>query len=237
MIKKLLVVFASGLVLATVFGALTWVVGGAAITRSLDHHHVFFNDDDDSDRGAQTTRSFAFDPNHALDVSVTGELQYTRGDTPSMIVRGPSRAVAALRFDNGRLSQDGTSWLAHDHGVKIEIVAPQMPALTYSGAGDITLDGLQQDRLDLTLSGAGSVDANGHVSTVSVDSSGAGSVDLEKLMAHDANVTVGGVGSVDLSADGKVAVTISGAGSVSLHRKPSQLTSQISGVGSIDDDY
>ena len=46
-----------------------------------------------------------------------------------------------------------------------------------------------------------------------------------------------GAGDVKISAVGKVNVEINGVGSVSLRRKPAELTSRINGVGSVDNDY
>jgi hypothetical protein len=73
--------------------------------------------------------------------------------------------------------------------------------------------------------------------TLSVTSSGAGNVDLGGLDATDATVIASGIGNIDISAHGKVGVTVSGVGNVALHRKPEELNSRVSGVGSVEEDY
>jgi hypothetical protein len=75
------------------------------------------------------------------------------------------------------------------------------------------------------------------VRAATVTSSGAGNVDLGDLDATDATVSVAGVGNIDVNASGKVNADVAGAGNVTLHRKPAQLTSQISGIGSVNQDY
>ena len=55
--------------------------------------------------------------------------------------------------------------------------------------------------------------------------------------AIDASVDVAGVGTVDINAGGAVTAKISGAGDISLHRRPKVLSTSISGFGSIDHDY
>ncbi|MDE2303094.1 MAG: DUF2807 domain-containing protein [Sphingomonadales bacterium] len=237
MTRKLLVVFASGLLLATVSSALAWMMGGAAVTAAFTHGHGWTFDGADGADGRDEVRNLAFDPGQPLDISMPGTLHYRRGAVPALSIRGPKALVEAVHADQGRLSLGAGAWLAHVHGLTVEIVAPRMPALTWSGAGAITLDDVRQPQLDLTLSGAGNVEAEGHVDRVALRSSGAGNVDLEALMAHDATVEVSGVGNVDLSADGTVDASISGAGNVSLHRKPAVLTSRVSGLGSVDEDY
>ena len=48
---------------------------------------------------------------------------------------------------------------------------------------------------------------------------------------------IDGVGNAEIAATGKVDSQISGAGNLSLHRKPATLNSTIAGVGSVDHDY
>ena len=85
--------------------------------------------------------------------------------------------------------------------------------------------------------GAGNVEANGRVDTLTVHAKGAGNIDMEELLAHDATIASAGVGNIDVSATGKVDATLSGAGNLSLHRKPAELTSRVNGIGSISQDY
>ena len=68
-------------------------------------------------------------------------------------------------------------------------------------------------------------------------SSGAGAIDLSGVRAEDARVRLAGLGDIDVNAGGRVDVEISGAGQVSLHRKPMQLVSRVTGIGTIDQDY
>ena len=61
--------------------------------------------------------------------------------------------------------------------------------------------------------------------------------DHKQVEAEDATVDLAGVGSADISATGSVKATIAGAGNITLHRRPTNLQTDISGVGSIDHDY
>lgn len=240
MTKKLLVVAASGLVLAILLLSVAWAIGGKDMVTAMRHGGWRYNDwhysVDDDDHGADKTRSLSFDPAVPLIVDAAVDLHFVRGEHPGMIVSGPARLVSAVRWENGRLSMGDRSIWSH-RSLKIEIVAPRMPPLTLAGAGDVSLQDLDQDELQLDLSGAGDFNVDGKVRTVKVTSSGAGNVNLGKLSATDASVSISGIGSVDLAATGKVTVSVSGAGSVTLHRKPTELTSQISGVGSVDQNY
>jgi hypothetical protein len=237
MTKKLLVVAASGLVLAILLLSAAWVIGGQAMVTAIHHggwHFTF--DDDDHDHGAKVTRTLTFDPAAPLTVDAPVHLHFTRGDHVEMTVSGASSLVSALRWDNNHLSMPDGPVFNH-HELRVEIVAPQLPPMNFNGAGNVSLENLDQNELKLDLSGAGNVDASGKVHTATVTSSGAGNVDLGDLDATDATVSVAGVGNIDVNASGKVNANVAGAGNVTLHRKPAQLTTQISGIGSVDHDY
>ena len=242
MTRKLLVVAASGLVLAILLLSAAWAIGGQAMLSAMHHGGWHFTDGryilngDDDDHGPRTTRSLAFDPAVPLTLDAPFDLHFTRGDHPGMTVSGPTDLVNAVRWENGRLSLSATPMWTHG-SLDVAIVAPTLPPLTLAGAGDVSLDNLAQAVLRIDLSGAGNIDASGKVKNVSVTSSGAGNVDLEHLDATDATVDASGMGNLDLNASGKVNVTMSGAGNLSLHRRPAELTSHLSGVGSIDQDY
>jgi hypothetical protein len=237
MTKKLLVVAASGLVLAILLLSAAWVFGGSAMVTAIHKGNWHFSiDDDDHDHGAQVTRSFTFNPDAPFTVDAPVHLHFVHGDHVSMTVSGSSALISALRWDNNHLSlRDGPIFSHHD--LKVEIVAPRLPPMTMGGAGNVSLENLDQDELRLNLSGAGNVDATGKVHTANVTSSGAGNVDLGELDATDATVSIAGLGNIDVNASGKVDASVAGAGNVSLHRKPAQLTSQISGIGSVNQDY
>lgn len=239
MTKKLLVVFASGLILAAAMFSIAWVAGGRAFVGDLRRHHnwTFNFDDNGKPAGPQATRTLAYDPAATLTIDAPVELTYRRGPEARMTVEGPRDMIEALRWEGGRLSLGGTHTI-HDHGgITVTVTAPQLPALVLTSAADVELAGLDQPSLAIDLRGAGDIEGGGRVDRVDVASSGAGAIDLSGVRAGDARVRLAGLGDIDLNAGGKVDVEISGAGRVSLHRKPAQLTSRISGLGAIGQDY
>ncbi len=238
MTKKLLVVFASGLILATALFLIAWVIGGRSFVADLEHKHGWsFDFDDDKAAAPATTRTLAYDPAFPLTIDAPVTLRYERGPQTRMTVEGPRELVGALRWDKGRLSLDGSHVIHGHHGLTVTVVAPQLPGLVLTGAADVELVGLDQPSLSIDLRGAGDIEARGRVSRLDVSSSGAGAIDLSGVEAEDARVRLAGLGDIDVNAGGKVDVEISGAGQVSLHRKPAQLVSRITGIGTIDQDY
>jgi hypothetical protein len=236
MIRKLLIVFASGLALSILLLGAAWVVGGASLARMIqDGRGEWAWSGDHHGNGPRIVRTLDFDGDHILRIDAPVTLRFTRGDTTRMTVEGPRRTLDRLQYQDGRLSLHGRSW---SHGaIKVDITAPRIAGLEINGASDVELNGLDQPNLTIDARGAVDLDASGKVQTLTVSSHGAGDLDLEKLDARDATVRIAGVGDVDISASGTVDAAISGAGDISLHRKPARLTSTINGVGSIDHHY
>ena len=237
MIRKLLIVFASGFVLSIFALSGAWAIGGSTLLANIKKdRNLTWSSDEDGPKEATVTRTLAFDGKGALTVDLPVELEFVRGDKVEMTVSGPAPIMDALRWENGTLSLAPGTPLRR-RGVRVTIVAPQLAGLILKGPGDIELRDLDQPALALDVSGPADVEASGRVETLTIATRGVGSLDLTDLLARDAKANLIGVGSVDLNASGKVEADISGAGSVTLHRKPAVLATRVSGVGSIDHDY
>ena len=238
MIKKLLIVFASGLVLAIVSLSSAWLIGGEAmLVRARDGGHFIFDRDDvrrGHHAGPRSTLPLAFDGG-ILTLDVPASVRFKRGPRAEMKVTGPADAVGALRWEGGRLSlKDGMSDL---RDLRITITGPQIAGLVLNAPGDVELKGIDQPSLRLDVRSPANVEASGRVTSLAIDTSGIGAIDLEHLEARDAQARLTGVGNIDISATGRVDADLSGAGTIALHRKPAMLNSRSSGLGVIDHDY
>lgn len=238
MIRKLLIVFASGLLLAIVSISLAGIIGGPDLSKAVRSGEGFsIVVDGDKSNAPKVTKSLEFDTGKPFVLDVPIEFRFTKGDKPELTLSGPSDVVEALEWKDGQLKLIKDVKRLSTNGLRMTLVAPVMPALELSSVGDVKLEGLDQQSLIINASGAASVDAEGKVQTVTVDSSGASNIDLGQLQAQDAKVDLSGVGNAEINAGGTVEINISGAGNVSLLRKPAVLKSQTSGLGNIDHDY
>ena len=233
MIKKLLIVAVSGTMLALVSISAAVAIGGPDL-RGAFHDGNFTWDSDDYD-GPVAKKEFAFDATRPLEIALPLDMHFVRSDKVSMIVEGPKKAIDALVYENGELSLRSSHRL--NLGIKVTITAPVLPALDISGPANIEIEDLRQREFNLSMAGAGNIEASGKVEKLAVDASGAGNVDLTDLETVDAEIDIAGLGNADISATGKVKASISGAGNVTLHRKPSELDSDIAGLGNVEHDY
>ncbi|WP_313434486.1 GIN domain-containing protein [Novosphingobium sp.] len=237
MFRKLLIVFASGVILTIVAFSAAWVVGGDKFRRDVNEgdFNWTIGDDDEAANSPQITRNFAIQPGARLAMDVPVQLVFTKGDKAEMVVTGPQKLVDRLTWENGRLAIKG-DWHGRK-GLKVRITAPEIEGLDFDAPGDVTLTGLDQDSLTVNGNGALSLDASGKVRKLAVTTDGAGSLDFAKLQVQDATIRVNGAGNMVIGASGNVDVQINGIGNVTLVRKPANLKSEINGIGNVSHDY
>jgi Putative auto-transporter adhesin, head GIN domain len=223
-------------VLSLVLLSSAWVLGGDALSERIHQRKGFSVNIDTDNGGPRTERTLTFDPAVPLTITAPVNLRFTRGDTVSMTVSGEKKTVDALVWEGGTLSAGGGIKFG-DNDIKVTITAPRLSALTLNSAAEAKLSGLDQPSLKVETRGAVEMDASGMVEDLDISTAGASDLDFRELAATDAKVVTRGAGDVTIAASGKVEVEINGVGSVSLRRKPGQLTSRINGLGSVDNDY
>jgi hypothetical protein len=105
--------------------------------------------------------------------------------------------------------------------------------VSLSGAGNLNLDDILVKALSVSLSGAGSMTASGTADDLDMSISGFGDFKGKDLHTKKANVDISGAGSATVWVDDDLSADISGAGSISYYGSAS-VTRQISGVGGVN---
>jgi hypothetical protein len=224
-----------------------------------------FNDNGDSfigpsERGSgnvisETRKVNCFD---ALSVSYPAEIMITQGSTESVKIEAEDNLLPNLKTEvKGNTleifyKRNGDKHVNPTKTVKITIVVKDLSNVDFTSAGNLTIDGLKTNSLDVSLSGAGNLNLDQIlVKTLGIDLSGAGSLNAsgtaddlslnisgfgdfkgKDLHSQDARVEISGAGSATTWVDKNLDAQISGAGSISYYGTAS-VTKQISGVGDI----
>lgn len=113
----------------------------------------------------------------------------------------------------------------------VAIVLPNIAAISIQGSADVTLFDLEQDELELKVSGSGDIEASGKVQHLEIDIAGSGDVDVRELVAQQADISVAGSGDVDAMVKQAVRVRITGSGDVQICGNPIQRDIRVSGSG------
>jgi hypothetical protein len=172
-------------------------------------------------------------------ISVRGPISVTveAGRTQSLTVRGNDRFVQGLASEvvNGelRVHMRDKSVSTNKMDQRIIITMPELRAFSAEGAGEIKLDNIRGERLDVNYRGAGSMGITGRVKSFRMKAEGVGEVNTKALIANDVDIDFQGIGDVQIYAKDKLDVAVQGMGSVKYFGRPRTVNKSVAGLGSV----
>jgi hypothetical protein len=104
--------------------------------------------------------------------------------------------------------------------------------IKFGGLGELRIDSLLADRLEVVQAGMGKIELSGHVAQQQVRVCGPARYNAPGLESHSAQVTVQGMGAAVVWATRELAVTIRGPGQVSYYGAP-RLATSVAPMGSL----
>jgi len=113
-----------------------------------------------------------------------------------------------------------------------QIVSSENMDVQVSGAGDVKVD-LKAPAVKVNLPGAGSIEIKGETKDLDLHLTGVGSAHCFGLMSENAKVHVTGVGSAEVYASVSIDAHVSGVGDIKYKGGASNVSQQVSGVGSV----
>ena len=157
-----------------------------------------------------------------------------------------------IKFKSDITDWTGLRWMKGDSHLRYFVTMPSIEMVKMAGAGTLECESLKGDALDLTHSGAGKMSLRGldlqslkvdlggigevilagSVQSQTVDLSGAGSYDGVNLQSQDAEVLLSGAGSAQVWVENSLKATVTGAGSIKYKGSPS-IEQTKSGIGDI----
>jgi len=168
-----------------------------------------------------------------VNLSGFGTVNVFAGDSPSVRVTTDDNLLHRINtyVENGTLKIQPRGLINPKTGLQVDVTVSRLTAAHVSGAGDMNINDVVGNRLELTISGAGTIKANGHVEDISARISGAGDADLQNLIAKNANVRISGAGDAKVYAAESIKARISGAGDVTCFGSPPNVEQKVSGAG------
>jgi hypothetical protein len=169
-----------------------------------------------------------------------GELVVTQGKEQTLTIEAEDnilpRIETKVRGQTLQISFDTDRWeniIRPTKPIRFYLTVTDLEALFLSGLGDIEVQDIRVESLDVTLSGAGSISLSGSVERQDVNVSGAGAYDAGDLESSTVDVNLSGAGSATLWVTESLDVNITGLGSVSYYGDP-RVEQSVSGLGSIE---
>ena len=194
---------------------------------------------------------------NAIAVSGGIRLKVRQGPTAAVVVSADNNLLPLLDtvVDGDKILQlrwkKGSSLRTRSRA-SVDVVAPQLRAVSSSGSADIDLDtmkspqlalsisgsgdirarGLANDELSIAISGSGDVQAAGQAGRLRVKIAGSGDVKTDALQADDVSVRIAGSGDASVRADKTLDVSVAGSGDV-VYSGNASVTHKVAGSGSV----
>ncbi len=162
--------------------------------------------------GVTTSRNLNWSGGDAVEISIPGSVHFTVGPEWRAVATGPADVLARLRMDGGRIKFE-PSFNSCGSDVKIELVGPAVARWSVHGSGDLVLAGLNQDVLDINVTGSGSAHASGSVRETRAAVTGSGDLNLDNLLQQRIELEIHGSGSANARGNAERArIAIFGSG-------------------------
>ena len=160
---------------------------------------------------------WAWDGNNGLGIEVPATVHYVPTGPARIVITGPDDMLEQLAVGQGHIRARCDDCHFGRHMLDITVSGVTLRDVALSGPGEIALGRLDQDRLNLVISGSGSVSTEGRIDRMELVVSGSGNAKLGKMAMQQADIHVSGSGWV--GAEGRidrVELAISGSGKAQL---------------------
>ncbi len=138
-------------------------------------------------------------------------------------------------IDGETLEISTSKRISTQNPIIVRIGTPDIENIEVSGASSLTLGNLNNDSLEVDLSGASNVKIEGTTKNLVIDLSGASRVNAENLQAENVSVDASGASKADVFASNKLEADLSGASKVAYSGSPKELIKKTSGASKINE--
>lgn len=158
------------------------------------------------------------------------------GKSRSLEIEADDNLLALIRtdVDGGRLRVHSESrGMRTENMPRVRINVPDLEEVSIPGASEFSLEGLDNDAFKLSVEGASKFRASGETGRLDVTLNGAGLVDARDLNAASVTVVNNGAGTVTVRASDSLDATVNGVGTVDYYGDPKAVSPKVNGIGKI----
>lgn len=223
-----------GLSVGVISLGIAYALGGRDLGHLHDFHGIFAAQacgQGADHQGGMSERHLRWSGGDAIDIALPAIVHFNGGDGSDVVVKGSPDLVANVEVE-GHALRLKCHWGAGNGDVEIDLPG-RYRHIGILGSGQVTMDNLDQRRLELRIAGSGDVSAKGTVDRLHVILAGSANARVENVAVKELRVVIAGSGNVDAAAKDEADIKIMGSGDVRLYGKPARVKSHISGSGRI----
>jgi hypothetical protein len=218
-------------------GALAFVAGGLAV--GLLYHYDVFGSSSSSGvegSGVPATQTRAVAQFSGVELVGANNVIVHVGKKQSVVVHADDNLLNRVTtvVQSGRLvigNKPGS--FSTKSPMVVEIAVPSLDTLTLSGSGNISVDGVAANALDVSLPGSGMLSGTGSADRLDITVGGSGTVQFTQLAAKHVRAGVSGSGSIFVTATESLDASVSGSGAIIYAGSPREVTKGVTGSGAI----
>lgn len=136
------------------------------------------------------------------------------------------RGVVVLAGGQGNITHQGERTV-------VAVMLPFAPTAVLAGSGSIELLNVDQENLDLSIMGSGSIMAKGRVNRLTAGLMGSGDFRLGKLEAQSAALVLSGSGDIKATIRESASAKVTGSGDIVIKGNPAKREQLVTGSGCV----
>ncbi len=185
--------------------------------------------------GKRIVQKRQLSPFTAISTEGAFEIEVTCQKDPSLEVEADDNVLEFITAEvhGNELRLSSSKSISSSEPVRFKITVPNLEGLSVSGAGQINIKDMKNDKFEIDSNGAPNIIVSGTTNTVDIDSNGAGTIDTHNLRAARAVVDSKGVSHIDLDVKEQLDVTVSGPSSVTYQGDP-VVNKKVNGPGKVE---
>jgi hypothetical protein len=234
--NKLFIVAVAGLATSAVCMGAAAAIGGKSLADDLDLSFMGGLPRCETIPGASAaSRDIPWDGSDRVSLTIRSHAQYSPGNGTVMHVTGDPQILAHLRLREGHVELDCNNFFGRSDRGNLNITLPgrTFETFTIAGSGQLQLDEMNQDKLNIVIAGSGSVKGTGKVDHLEIHIAGSGDADLGQVTSSFTEVHIAGSGKTDIAPSNEADIHIAGSGDVTLHSHPQRMERSVHGSGRI----
>ena len=171
----------------------------------------------------------------AVQLAGSNQVVVRVGEPQSVVVTGDDNLLALVTTEvrDGALVIDSDGSFSTEQPMSVEVSVPSLGAVTLSGSGIVTVEGVDAEKLVARLPGSGLLVVDGTTERLDAALAGSGRLLLAELVAQDATAVVSGSGQIEVHATRRLDATVSGSGTITYRGDPATVTQRVTGSGVI----
>jgi hypothetical protein len=215
---------------------LVFLLGGVTVALLHESDGVGGSSGGTEGSGVPATQAREVAAFESIDLAGSNNVVVHVGDQQSVVVNGDDNLVdrVTTEVQSGELVIGNTSGtFSTKSPMSVEVTVPTLDALTLSGSGNVAVDGIEAESLEVSLPGSGTLTGSGTVTQLEVTVAGSGTIQFTRLVAQDVRALVSGSGSIFVTATASLDAEVTGSGAILYSGNPQEVTKSIAGTGAI----